>query len=54
MGFDMQHASEEQVKMARKEAIDMPVWPEEGSVKDCGEYITVKLSEDKWPEELEP
>ena len=31
MGFDMQHASEEQVKMARKEAIDMPVWPEEGS-----------------------
>lgn len=32
----------------------MPVWPEEGSVKDCGEYIIVKLSEDKWPEELEP
>lgn len=26
----------------------MPVWPEEGSVKDCGEYIIVKLSEDKW------
>lgn len=29
MGFDMPHASEEQVKMARKEALDMPIWPEE-------------------------
>lgn len=52
MGFDMQHASEEQVKQARKEAMQMPEWPVQGSVKDCGDYIVVKLSEDKWSDEL--
>ncbi len=28
----------------------MPIWPVEGSVVDCGEYIIVKIAEDDYYE----
>lgn len=38
---------------ARKAALSMPVWPEDGCMKDMGEYFLIKISEDEWPEELQ-
>ena len=52
MGYLIEHATEDQVIRARKEALNMPSWPMEGSVKDLGEFIVVKLSDDKWSKEV--
>lgn len=51
-GSELQHGDEAQVLEARKVALNMPNWPQEGSVVDAGDYIVVKLSEDQWPEEI--
>ena len=45
-------ATEEQVLQARRLALDMPCWPEDGSVVDAGEFTIVKLSEDGWAEDI--
>ena len=52
MSFDFQPCTVEQLAEARKQALNMPIWPAQGSVADAGEYIIVKLSEDRWPEEV--
>lgn len=52
LGVTMKNASEEQVLQARREALDMPVWPLEGAVKDAGDFIIVKLSDDRWAREI--
>lgn len=54
VGFDLKSASQEQIHEARKQALNMPPWPAQGSVVDAGEYTIVKLSEDEWPEEVMP
>ncbi|MBE5948865.1 MAG: hypothetical protein E7261_07545 [Lachnospiraceae bacterium] len=53
LGYSYQYVwTEEQMVKARTQAMDMPCWPEEGSVVDKGEFIIVKLSEDLWQSEL--
>ena len=51
-GFNFKEASEMQLVEARRLAQNMPSWPANVSVLDTGEFTVVKLSEDKWPEEL--
>ena len=53
LGFDFEDVSENQMLAARKIALEMPTWPNQGCVVDAGEFIVVKLSEDEWPEEME-
>ena len=48
MGINMRNVSEEQMYEARKIAYSMPVWPNNGSIIDSGEFVIVKLSEDIW------
>ncbi len=43
LGFKVKHASEQQIESAKELAIDMPVWPLEGSVKEFDNIIVVKL-----------
>ena len=52
LGFPYKSVNSEQMLEARQIALDMPCWPEEGSVVDAGDYTIVKLSEDQWPEEV--
>lgn len=52
LGFPFEEVTEEQMLKARKIALKMPVWPEQGAVVDAGDFVIVKLSEDEWPEEL--
>lgn len=52
IGIYRNQASDEEVQIARKIAIDMPVWPHKDSVKDVGEFVVVKLGMEQWPEEL--
>ena len=47
IGAHFGHASEDQVLEGRKEAVDMPCWPQEGSLKVVNdEFVVVKLSDD--------
>ena len=46
LGLEINLPSEQDVAAARQIAIDMPVWPIEGSVKDCESMIVVKISPD--------
>lgn len=48
--FEM--VTEEQMLEARKLALELPAWPAKGSVKDAGDFIIVKFSDDEWPAEL--
>lgn len=49
IGMPYPMPSETQVIKARKDAELMPCWPSEGSVKDSGETIIIKLSDDNLP-----
>lgn len=47
--------SEQQMLEARKLALDMPSWPQDGSIVETEDYVVIKLGPDRWPEEiLEP
>lgn len=48
LGYSFHAVNDTQILEARKEALDMPIWPTQGSIKDVGEYVIVKLSDDKW------
>lgn len=52
LGFSLKNVNETQMIEARNIALNMPNWPQEGSIVDAGDYIVVKLSEDQWPEEI--
>lgn len=53
LGIDIQpYTDEAGIMEARKIAMDMPVWPHEGSVLNTGNCVIVKLSEDEWPEDF--
>lgn len=49
MGIMYSGCSVEQMKQARIAAQDMPVWPEEGSIKLEDGFVVVKISEDDLP-----
>ncbi len=49
LGIMYYECSAEEMQEARKTAQDMPVWPEEGSIKECNNYVIVKISEDELP-----
>ncbi len=51
-GFSFKSIAFEQMIEARQKALCMPAWPAPGSVVNAGEYVIVKLSEDRWPEEV--
>lgn len=48
IGMPMQKISKDQMIEARKTANSMPIWPEDGSLIDVGDYVIVKLSNDQW------
>lgn len=52
LALNFQACSEKQLMEARKEALNLPTWPSAGSVVDMGEYTIVKLSDDRWPEDV--
>ena len=52
LGYEIENVSQDQIMSARLMAVDMPCWPEVGSVVDEGEYILVKLSEDEFSQEI--
>lgn len=45
-GYVYTMPTEEQVKAARQESVGMPVWPQEGSVRESEGVVIVKLSPD--------
>ena len=52
MGYDYQGCNGEQAERARKivdQERDMPNWPAEGSIKDCGDFYLLKISDDDLP-----
>lgn len=51
LGYDYKACSSKQAEEARRvvESEGMPNWPEEGSIKNCGEYYLIKLSDDDLP-----
>lgn len=49
LGYSYTLATPEQIQEARIEAQNMPVWPEEGSIKTYNNYVIVKISEDELP-----
>lgn len=52
LGYPCSGVDEKELWEARKEAIDMPSYPAEGSIKDMESYFIVKLSEDMFIDEL--
>lgn len=52
LGFSFTNVDLNQMEEARQKALTMPSWPADGSVADAGDYVIVKLSEDRWPEEI--
>ena len=48
MGINFNNVTEEQMIEARMIALDMPSWPQKGSIKEENDYIIVKLSNDSW------
>ncbi len=53
LGMDITTVADESGMLAaRRAALDMPVWPAPGSVKETENCVVVKLSEDRWPEEV--
>lgn len=53
LGLEFEGGNAEQTMEARRIAQDMPCWPKEGSVIDAEDFIVVKLSEDRWPHEIQ-
>ena len=51
LGYDYTSCTEEEITEARHivENEEIPCWPKEGCIKDCGEYYLIKLSEDDLP-----
>lgn len=49
LGYNYVLATPDQIQEARKEAQNMPVWPEKGSIKSYNNYIIVKISDDELP-----
>jgi len=52
IGLGYEAASPEQMPAARKIALDMPSWPQEGSIVETDDFIVVKLSDDIYPQEV--
>lgn len=52
VGFPFTSVTQAQMLAARETALEMPVWPEKGSVVDAGDFTIVKLSEDHWDYEV--
>lgn len=51
LGIPITNGSEEQAIAARLEAQTMTIYPSEGSIRDMGDYVIVKLGDDPWYEE---
>jgi len=52
-GFDYAWvSSKEDAEQARRLAVDMPVYPREGCIKETDRFIIVKIGEDLWFDEL--
>lgn len=51
LGIPVSQASAEQFAAARIEAQTMTIFPSEGSIRDMGDYIIVKIGNDPWYEE---
>ena len=52
IGYDYEGCNPEQAERARKvveQEGNMPNWPSEGSIKDCGDFYLLKLSDDNLP-----
>lgn len=51
IGYDYKACSVEQAERARKivQEENMPDWPLEGSIKDCGDFYLLKISDDELP-----
>lgn len=44
LGYDkMKNGTKEQIESAEEFSKDMPSWPQDGSIKDSGEYIIVNF-----------
>lgn len=49
VGLDVKGViSQDQIQKAREFAYNMPSWPDNESIKDVGEFIVIKLSEDEY------
>ena len=42
-GYTVQYPSEEQKQTARQQSLNLPTWPNEGSVYDAGDYVIVNF-----------
>ena len=51
LGIPITAGSAEQVAAGRIEAQTMTIYPSEGSIRDMGDYVIVKLGDDPWYEE---
>ena len=50
IGEEITCVQPENILYARRLAQNMPCWPQEGGIKDAGDYVVVKLSEDEYYE----
>lgn len=48
LGYSFNAVTDTQILEVQKEALNMPIWPTQGSIKEVGEYVIVKLSDNKW------
>ncbi|WP_244834520.1 glucosyltransferase domain-containing protein [Clostridium sp. BJN0001] len=48
LGINIRNVSVNQMQEARTEAQNMTSWPSKGCIRDNGDFIIIKLSEDKW------
>jgi len=51
LGIPISSGSEEQIANARIEGQTMTIFPSEGSIRDMGDHIIVKIGDDPWYEE---
>ncbi len=46
-GYQVIYPNQEQINNAVQSAVELPVWPKQGSIQDKGDYIIIKLGNNK-------